>query len=381
MSVRLMKVLALCSGALVACAGGTDTQVLTGRVDTSKGALAIRAVSADDVVTATPVRTDGSFRLTLPAGTTYRLEVLTRHGVKNIVRRSGNVLRDLSFKVCQPVDPYDIGGVGDPMTDGLCNAGDPNCTPCDPATGMDCEQPLPPTCEPMDPNCACDIVAPDGTCCQANDPSCGPLPCMDPGDPNCCADGFCPPPCSPGDPNCCMPDASGNCEPPKPCDPTTDLMCCDANGTCGEPPPECQPGDPNCEPPTPCDPTTDPMCKCNADGTCPPLPCTGNDPSCGGCDDPNAPGCAPPCDPTDPTTCKDPCADDPASCGCMIGPSGDPSGDPGGDPSGGPNGDASGQANCWPEPQPCCDASGTTCDPSDGMAPDNVPGDFGCEGM
>jgi hypothetical protein len=227
MSVRLMKIFALCCGALTACAGGSETQVLTGRVDTSKGALAIRAVSADDVVTATPVRTDGSFTLTLPAGTTYRLEVLTRDGVKNIVRRSGNVLRDLSFKVCEPVDPFDIGGVGDPTTDGLCNPGDPNCTPCDPATGMDCDQPpLPPTCDPtLDPNCKCEIVTPDGTCCQAGDPSCGPLPCMDPADPNCCADGFCPPPCSPDDPNCCMPDAAGNCEPPTPCDPTTDPMC------------------------------------------------------------------------------------------------------------------------------------------------------------
>jgi hypothetical protein len=42
--------------------------------------------------------------------------------------------------------------------------------------------------------------------------------------------------------------------------------------------------------------------------------------------------------------------------------------------------DAGGTTNCWPEPQPCCDNSGTTCDPADGMAPDNVPGDFGCEG-
>lgn len=372
MSVRLMKLLALCLGTLVACSDGAEDQILTGRVDTSQGALAIRAVADGEVITATPVRTDGSFTLTLPAGSTYRLEVLTRTGTKNLVQRSGNVLRDLSFKVCQPVDPFDVGDVGAPNTNGLCMAGDPNCTPCDPTTGMDCEQPpLPPTCDPMlDPNCKCEIVAPDGTCCQAGDPSCGPLPCMDPGDPTCCADGFCPPPCSPGDPNCCVPDANGGCEPPKPCDvtdpagncepptpcdPMTDPTCC-YDGSCGEPPPPCHPGEPNCEPPTPCDPMTDP-------GSCPPLPCSGNDPSCGGgCDDPNAPGCTPPCtDPMDPTTCKDPCADDPASCGCMV--------------------DASGQANCWPEPEPCCGAPGTTCDPSDGMAPDHVPGDFGCEGM
>ncbi len=343
MSVRSTSFLALLCCALAACDGGTSgVQVITGRVDASKGALAIRAVADDDIVTATPVRTDGSFTLTLPAGPTYRLEVLTQTGVKNIVQRSGNILRDLSFTVCQPTDPFDVGGVGDPDPSGLCMPGDPNCEPCDPMTGTMCEQPLPPTCDPMlDPNCKCDVVLPDGTCCTAGDPSCGPLPCMDPDEPSCC-------------------DANGFC-PPTPCDPTTDPMC---------EPPSCEPGDPNCcvpdmnggcEPPQPCDPT-DPMCKCNADGTCPPLPCMDpSDPNCGGCTDPSAPGCTPPCeDAMDPTTCKDPCIADPASCGCMV--------------------EADGTANCWPAPQPCCDDSGTTCDPGDGMAPDNVPGDFGCEG-
>jgi hypothetical protein len=364
---RSMKMLALCLG-LAACTGGADVQVITGRVATSQGALAIRAVADNDVVTATPVRTDGSFTLTLPAGTSYRLEVLTRTGVKNMVQRSGNILRDLSFRVCQPVDPFDIGGVGEPGTDGLCMPGDASCTPCDPMTGAECEPPkppddpncmpnaaghceppLPPTCEPMDPNCACDIVAPDGTCCQAGDPSCGPLPCMDPGDPSCCsANGFCPPtPCDPmSDPTCepppppdCDP-ASGNCEPPT-CDPMTDPMC--------EPPPCADPTDPNCGY---CSDPTAPGCT---------PPCADpTDPNCGyGCSDPMAPGCTPPCEnPMDPSTCKDPCAEDPASCGCMA--------------------DASGQADCWPEPQPCCSPDGTTCDPADGMAPDNVPGDFGC---
>jgi hypothetical protein len=342
------KFLALC-GLLAACDGGEPDQLLTGRVDTSQGALAIRAVSTDDaeVIVATPVRTDGSFTLTLPAGDTYRIEVLTRTGVRYLVRRSGNVLRDLSFKVCQPVDPFDVGDVGAPNTDGLCMAGDPSCTPCDPMTGTDCEKPPEPctdpsdpnckqpcdvmdeTCEPppppctdpMDPACWCDVVQPDGTCCSSADPSCGK--------------------CQPGDPNC---------EPPPPCDPANDPMCCYADGTC--------------EPPPPCDPTIDPACGCKEDGTCPPPPCLDpSDPNCGGgCTDPNAPGCVPPCsDPMDPTTCKDPCAEDPAACGCMVA--------------------ADGTANCWPtEPQPCCDPNGM-CDPSDGMAPDNVPGDFGCEGM
>ncbi len=242
---RLVKLLALCC-ALAACSDGESMQVITGRIDASKGALAIRAIADGDVVTATPVRTDGSFTLTLPAGTTYRLEVLTTTGVKNIVQRSGNILRDLSFTVCQPTDPFDVGGVGDPNTDGLCMPGDVNCTPCDPMAGTSCEQPpLPPTCDPMlDPACRCDIVLPDGTCCTAGDPSCGPLPCMDGSDPNCCdANGFCPPPpCDANDPMC---------QPPPPCDPATDPTCCYADGSC-PPTPGCQPGEPNCAPP--CDP-------------------------------------------------------------------------------------------------------------------------------
>lgn len=83
--------------------------------------------------------------------------------------------------------------------------------------------------------------------------------------------------------------------------------------------------------------------------------------------DPNEPGCVPPCaDPMDPTSCKDPCIEDPMACGCTT-------------------------PDCWPEPQPCYATMGGAneptndqpmmCDPSDGMAPDNVPGDFGCEGM
>ena len=33
--------------------------------------------------------------------------------------------------------------------------------------------------------------------------------------------------------------------------------------------------------------------------------------------------------------------------------------------------------NCWPQPEPC-DSNGM-CDPGDGMTPDNLPDDFGCE--
>jgi len=369
-TVRSMRLLALC--ALAACSGDPSTQVLTGRVDTTKGAVAIRAISDGEIVTAAQVRTDGSFTLELPAGSRYRLEVLTRSGVKNIVARAGTGLRDFSFKVCEPVAPFDVGGVGDPNTDGMCGPNDPNCTPgCDPP---------PPCTDPMDPMCKCQA---DGTCCQPGDPNCEPTPCSDPMAPNCE-----PPPCNdPMDPSCncqangtCCQPGDPSCEPPPPCtdpmdpncggcDPMTgtgcgcmdpmDPSCCDANGNCPPPPPPY------------CDPMTDPSCKCNADGTCPPVPCNDpSDPNCmgGGCDangtcppptcnDPNEPGCAPPCeDPMDPTSCKDPCVNDPATCGCM-----------------------SNEPNCWPPPEPC-DANGM-CEPGDGMTPDNLPEDFGCKDM
>jgi hypothetical protein len=303
-TLSLARLLILC--VVAACSGGSSSsQVLTGRIDTSKGAVAIRAVIDGEVVTATPVRTDGSFTLSIPAGSNYRLEVLTHAGVvKNIVKRSGNVLRDVVFKVCDPGNPFDIGGVNDPNPDGICGPNDPNCVPCDPATGVDCmdpckNNPMDPGCLPPDP-CS-DPNAPNCQPCGANDPNCQPPSCS-PMDPTCdCVvqpDGTCCPPddpmcstsCQPGDPNCC--DANGNCPPP-PCDSMTDPDCkCNADGTC---------------PPLPCDPTIDPMCGCNADGTC------------GGCTDPNAPGCVPPCmDPTDPNTCKDPCIDDPMTCGCTT---------------------------------------------------------------
>jgi hypothetical protein len=62
--------LALCAAA--GCSDQPSTQVLTGRVTTS-GALAVRAISNGTVVTAARVRSDGSFTLSLPAGTNYQL--------------------------------------------------------------------------------------------------------------------------------------------------------------------------------------------------------------------------------------------------------------------------------------------------------------------
>ena len=59
---------AACAAAAVGCTGGDpETQVLTGTIHTS-GALAVRAVTGDSVITAATVRSDGSFTLALPPG-------------------------------------------------------------------------------------------------------------------------------------------------------------------------------------------------------------------------------------------------------------------------------------------------------------------------
>jgi hypothetical protein len=254
-TVRTMGLAALC--AVAACTTDPANQVITGRVDPAKGPLAIRAIADDDVVAAAPVRTDGSFTLALPAGNRYRLEVLTRSGRKNLVTRSGGVVRDLTFAVCQPVDPFDCGDVGDPPPGCM----DPSC--------------MPPSCDPMlDPDCKC---LPDGTCCSAMDPNCAPPPCMDPS----CGG------CQPGDPSCCDPmtdpDCQGTCSDPM--DPTC--------GSC--PPPPCSdPMDPGCVPPcdNPMDPTT---CK---------DPCL-DDPMACGCpmDDPSCWPAPQPCDGTSGEMC------------------------------------------------------------------------------
>ncbi len=340
------------------CTGGSSPeQVLTGRVTTS-GALAVRAVSGTTVVTATQVRSDGSFTLTLPAdGVRYRLEVLTTSGVRHVFTRANGQLADLSFRVCQPVDPYDMGGIGGTTDPGMGGGGAPGC---DPMTDENCVPPWPGCSDPMDPNCeppppwpCMDPADPNcgGTMCGPNDPDCPTEPppwpgCDDPMDPNCPW----PMPCSANDPACT-----------EPCADPTDPNC----GTCNNP------MDPTCGmPPTPgCSDPNDPYCFCDAMGNCP-------DPWCdwGGGMEPNTPGgttdpntgtmCPPPppepcLDPMDPTTCTNPCENNPGGCACPME-----------------------DANCWPMPTPPdCDAMGTMCEPGGpgGMTPENPPGDFGCD--
>ncbi len=311
---------AACAAAAVGCtAGDPETQVLTGRVQTS-GALAVRAVTDDTVITAAAVRTDGSFTLALPVGQRYRLEVLTTSGVRHVVATNNGTLTALSFKVCDPSDPFDIGGIGPDagMGGGDCDPMDPNCKsiPCDAGDPSCGDWP----CQPGDPSCEPPPM------CGPNDPMCEPPAPCEPGDPNCKPP---PPPCDPNDPSC-----GWSCEPGDPmCDPC-------AFGTM----------DPGCQPPPPvCTDPTDPYCACDANGECPPPTCAPGDEMC-------PPPPPPPCsDPMDPNTCKDPCVEDPAQCGCS-------STDP----------------DCWPPPQPPECANGT-CDPDGGwMTPEHPPLDFGC---
>src|SRR5262245_61181325 len=111
---------ASCAIAGFGCTDGTKTQVLTGRV-TTKNAVAVRAIDGDTIVTAGRVRSDGTFTLSLPAGHRYRLEVLSAGGVHNVVGTAKGGIADLAFKVCQPEDPFDMGGFGDPDMPTKCD--------------------------------------------------------------------------------------------------------------------------------------------------------------------------------------------------------------------------------------------------------------------
>ncbi|MDQ3341688.1 MAG: hypothetical protein M4D80_41590 [Myxococcota bacterium] len=221
--------------------------------------MAIRAVSGDDVVTAARIESDGRFRIALPAGAKYRLEVLTSHGVKQLLAHDDGSWKGLEVKVCAPTAPFDLGGIGD--SGAMCDPSDPNCKPgCgdDPPPPCDVMDPTDPNCKPPEP--------PPPSCGGPNEPPCPT--CMDPTDPNCKPP---PEPCG------------GMGEPPCPEDPCTNPM------------------DPNCKPP-PCMDPTDPNC----------MGCNANDPGCGGTTDPICE------DPMDPQTCKDPCVIDPMQCGCTT---------------------------------------------------------------
>ncbi|MGE5185085.1 MAG: hypothetical protein ACM31C_23615 [Acidobacteriota bacterium] len=266
--------LAACAAAGVGCSGGESTQVVTGKV-TARGAIAVRAVDGSDIITESRVRSDGSFTLSLPAGQHYRLQVLTWGGVQPIMGKTGA----LAFDVCQPSDPWDMGGVGSGSGSGGTGGGagsggycvppppiDANGNPCDPMSDPTCLPP--PPCDPMtDPSCAC-LPPPPPPGCDLGTGS----------------GSNCPPPCDPAtDPMCFPPPPP----PPPGCDPGTGSGSGSGSGYGSGDGSSCPP-----PPPPPCDPMTDPTCPY------PPPPCT---------------------DPTDPTTCQDPCMADPTQCGMGSG--------------------------------------------------------------
>lgn len=224
------------AAAAAGCADQPSTQVLTGHVTTS-GALAVRALSNGTVVTAARVRSDGSFTLSLPAGTHYQLQVLTGSGVQHVLDRHSAAL---AFDVCQPTDPFDLGGMGE---GGGMGSGSGGCgTPppmCDPSTGSNCDPP--PMCDPMtDPMC----VPPPPVCDASGNCMCDPTteadcplpppPCPDPMDPSSCQD-----PCMADPMQCgCDPSNGQMCWPPPPD--------CDAAGNCTGMVPQHPPGNFGC---------------------------------------------------------------------------------------------------------------------------------------
>jgi len=308
---------ALCVALWAGCANPASTQVISGRIAASDSATAVRALDGDTVVTAAQVRSDGSFALALPRGSRYRLEVLTAGGVKHLALANGGQFDELTFKVCRPAAPWDVGMIAHPQV-GNVGGG------CAPAT---------------DPYCKC---LPDGTCTSptgGGDGGGGGVPCDPATDPLC--------KCAP-DGTCTSPGGGGGGG-GVPCDPATDPLCkCAPDGTCTSPGGG-DGGGGGGGGGVPCDPTTEPLCKCDANGNCT-LPTTG------GCDPATDPNCGPVLcpDPSDPVTCKDPCVLYPSTCGCPPG-----------------------ESTCWDAKGSACDAAGK-CAPTGALTPEHPPGDFGC---
>jgi hypothetical protein len=257
-----------------AATSSPTTQVVTGTVSASD-AIAVRAVVDDQVVTATQVRSDGSFSLSLPAGKAYRLEVLSSLGVQHVRQATG---ADLKFRVCVPGDPWNVGTVGPNSGDG---SGRPPGGPGGPGDGSCGGPPPPPNGGPPPPPMG-------GSDSGPPPPNGGPPPPMGGSDsgpppPMGGSDGGPPPPpngsgTDPGDGSAMPPrgtDPNGHpCPPPPaPCADPTDPNTCqdpcvDDAPSCGcasgdpacwpAPGPACAPDDPSCDPGGPIGPQNPP---------------------------------------------------------------------------------------------------------------------------
>ena len=352
--------LALSVAALAAaCTGGGDqAQSIDGQVartNFDSKVLGVRAVTGGgEVVARAPITENGHFRLLVPVGDDYRLEVVTERGAHPFVQKSGASGRTLVFDVCSAGAAYDVGHVhgweqaGDGTAGGGGGCGDPcmdDPTMCDP-------------CQ-IDPDSCQDPCMTDPDSCQppCDDPAGCPAPCMT--DPDSCQD-----PCA-TDPSMCEPpscDEMGNC-----C--YGDGTCCDAGGTCCYPdntccgPEGCCYPDGTCDPP-PCDPT-DPNgdCYCNEQDPTSQCYCNPDDPAsycyCNE-QDPNS-YCY--CNPEDPMSyCypQPPCENPDGTVCCDQGTN---------------------DGMCWPQPEPVPCDDGTMNDEcwASGAVPENSIPNFGCE--
>ena len=352
-----------------ACTGGgaDETQSIEGQVARNNfeaNVLGVRAVRGGEAVAWAPLTDNGHFRLRVPVGEDYRLEVVTAAGAHPFVGRTGELGRHLSFDVCAAGTAYDVGHVH-----GWDQAGDPGGEDGNDGGGGDCNDPC-----MEDPGGCTDPCRDDPTLCE--DPcETDPDSCQDPceKDPSLCEDPCetdpdnCQDPCR-EDPSLCEPtcDESGNC-----C--YEDGTCCDQNGSCCYPDGTCC-GAEGC---------------CYPDGTCDPPPCDPSDPD-GDCYcNEQDPGSDCYCNPDDPTSycyCKE---DDPDSY-CYCNPE-DPNSycypQPGCENPDGTtccrddNGGGGEDPTCWPEPDeppPCDDGTPDNECWADGAVPDNGLPDFGC---
>jgi hypothetical protein len=366
--------LALAAFGAAACTGGggDETQSIEGQVARSNfdsTVLGVRAVRGGEAVAWAPLTDNGHFRLRVPVGEDYRLEVVTSSGAHPFVGRTGDAGRNLVFDVCAAGGAYDVGHVHgwDESSDPGEEDGGGGCDdPCmdNPEGCQDPCQTDPDSCDPCrdDPD-NCDPCIEDPSLCEdpcMKDPTLCEDPCQT--DPDSCQD-----PCR-EDPSLCEPtcDDQGNC-----CYP--DGTCCDASGTCCYPDGTCcgfegccYP-DGTCDPP-PCDPSDpDGDCYCNEQDPASECYCNPDDPeSYCYCreDDPNS-YCY--CNPEDPNSyCYPQPCENPDGTMCCPDDNGG-----GEDPT------------CWPEPDeppPCDDGTMDENCWARGAVPDNGLPDFGCGG-
>jgi hypothetical protein len=176
--------------ALIAC-GTTSpsTQTVTGSI-TATDAMAVRAIAGSSVVAATSLASDGSFALALPSGSTYRLELVTAAGgVEPVYADASGVYRDLTFRVCQPGAPIDLGRIGSHQeAGGGSGSGSGSGSGCGPGGGMGghggCDAD-PTTCGPPPGDPPCMGSGSDASLCMPPDGDPGMCPDHPPGDIGC----------------------------------------------------------------------------------------------------------------------------------------------------------------------------------------------------